>query len=50
VSVIGLGVLPAISLPSGLTFPARVKYQMGLQSGKSKFTGIEVGIGVGFLF
>ena len=49
-SVFGFGILPALSLPSGLTFPARLKYQIGLQSGKSKFTGIEAGIGVGFSF
>jgi hypothetical protein len=46
----GVGVAPVLTLPSGLNFPGRVKFQIGSEKGSQNITGIEVGIGVGYTF
>ena len=49
-NIFGIGVVPVLSLPSGLSFPARVKFQIGTQKDAKNITGVEIGAGIGFTF
>jgi len=46
----GIGAAPVFTLPSGLNFPARVKFQIGTVKGGQNITGFEIGAGVGYSF
>lgn len=48
--VIGAGVAPTLTFPSGLFIPARVKFQVGSLKGGETITGVEAGLGVGLTF
>jgi hypothetical protein len=46
----GIGVAPVFTLPSGLNFPGRLKFQIGTEKGAQSITGFEIGVGIGYSF
>jgi hypothetical protein len=49
-TIFGIGALPTFTLQNGIFFPIRATVHFGSQGGGTRYTGIELGAGVGFAF